>query len=80
MPAALELRPYDPDRELRPLALEARAVAREQIEYRDPRGARLHHGVCADVGGVNGVGPERWLCLEGARMMIRDRPRAGGPS
>lgn len=58
------LRPFDPDRELRPLMLEARAVAREQIEYRAPGRAPLRHGVCADIGRFNGAAGARWICLE----------------
>lgn len=60
--------PYDPDRELRPLWLEVRSVAREQIEYREPGGDRLQHGVCAAVGDIAGVSAggsdPRWLCFE----------------
>jgi hypothetical protein len=59
--------PFDPDRELRPLWLEARSFAREQIEYRDPAGDPLEHGVCADVGRMAGGAGESWLCFEDVR-------------
>ena len=57
--------PFDPQRELRPLMMEARSVISEQIEYRHTAPA-VGHALCVDVAGLNGSSAgERWLCQEG---------------
>ena len=59
-----DLRPYDPNGELRPLRMEARAVITEQIEYRPP--ASVARGLCVDVGRMNGASAvESWVCDNG---------------
>jgi len=55
------LAPYDPLRELHPMALDGRAVGRETIEYRseEPIAAR---DVCVDAGGLIAAAPY-WQCF-----------------
>lgn len=60
----LEVIPFDPKNELRPLRIEARSVLIERIEYRHVTSS-ARNGICVDVGRLNGPSfEERWLCQE----------------
>ncbi len=73
--------PFDPDRELRPLQMEARTVISELIEYRHIAPTE-GHGLCVDVGRLNGPSlDERWLCQESgpATASVVDSGSGGTP-
>ncbi len=70
--ADVALWPYDPRRELRPAALDARSVGAEALAYASDR-PMLE--VCADAAALAHAAPPRWLCFAAPA-----RPVAAGGS
>lgn len=56
----IDLVAYDPDREIRPLQLDARAVGREAIAYSSDLEIQ---GICVDAASIAHTSPPRWLCF-----------------
>jgi hypothetical protein len=68
--AGAVLRPYDPRREIRPVALDGRSVGAEALAY--PLDRAMPE-VCADAAALAHAAPPRWLCFAAPA-----RPAAGG--
>jgi hypothetical protein len=58
--ANVALRPYDPRREIRTVALDGRSVGAEVLVY---PAARTMPEVCADAAALAHAAPPRWLCF-----------------
>lgn len=56
----IELAPYDPNAEIKPLAIDGRAAGAEAIAY--PANERLAQ-VCVDAASIAGEAEQRWLCF-----------------
>ncbi|MDB4957404.1 MAG: hypothetical protein JWO36_4973 [Myxococcales bacterium] len=66
----LELAPYDPRYEVRPLHLDGRAMGREAIAY--PSDERLNE-VCVDAASIAHASATHWLCFT-SRPQLREVP------
>jgi hypothetical protein len=58
--AGVALRPYDPQGEIRPVALDGRSVGAEVLAYASDRPPLE---VCADAAALAHAAPSRWLCF-----------------
>lgn len=58
--ADVALRPYDPHREIHPVALDGRSVGAEALAYASDRPILE---VCADAAALAHEAPPRWLCF-----------------
>jgi hypothetical protein len=58
--AEVDLRPWDPTLEVRPLALDARLVGGEVLAYSSERPLEQ---VCVDVASLVRATPARWMCF-----------------